>query len=166
MSSELKCIAWCPDDCDVDEAREYVGQDPRDVAKQHAIWMHGQSDPQESYEIRVRATNGNLVHEWDVSVDAEVEISFYASLACPVSTLQERSEDCDRSSLVRSDQTASRVQGARHKALVHVVDQAGQPYGSERRCCNMCGTMVEPGMLQVNSIAMWSEFSEDQRCTS
>lgn len=26
--------------------------------------------------------------------------------------------------------------------VVHVLSQEGQPYGSERRCCNYCGVMI------------------------
>jgi hypothetical protein len=26
--------------------------------------------------------------------------------------------------------------------VVHVLSQDGQPYGSERRCCNHCGVMI------------------------
>jgi hypothetical protein len=27
-------------------------------------------------------------------------------------------------------------------AIVHIRSQEGQPYGSERRCCNHCGVML------------------------
>lgn len=82
MSDELTCIAWCPDYRDA-EAREYTGQTPGDIAEQHAEWMHEQGDSQESYEVRVRATKGNVVREWDVKVDVEIEVSFSAALAFP-----------------------------------------------------------------------------------
>lgn len=84
--AELKCIAWCPDDCDADEAREYVGSTPGEIAEQHAEWMHSQGDPQESYDIHVRATKGDVVREWSVCVDVEMIVSFHASLAFPLST--------------------------------------------------------------------------------
>lgn len=29
--------------------------------------------------------------------------------------------------------------------ILHLVTQAGQPYGSVRRCCEKCGIMTEPG---------------------
>lgn len=29
-------------------------------------------------------------------------------------------------------------------STVHILTQEGQPYGSERRCCNHCGTMLWP----------------------
>ncbi len=83
-ATALKCIAWCPDDCDANEAREYVGSTAGEIAEQHAEWLHGQGDPQESYDVRVRATKGDVVREWDVSVDVEVEVSFHAALAFPV----------------------------------------------------------------------------------
>jgi len=36
-ASVLKCIAWCPDDCDQSAAREYVGSNtPKEIAEQHA----------------------------------------------------------------------------------------------------------------------------------
>lgn len=47
---------------------------------------------------------------------------------------------------------------------LHVVDQAGQPYGSVRRCCNMCGLMVHPGMRFVDSTAEWYASSKEGRC--
>ena len=47
---------------------------------------------------------------------------------------------------------------------IHVIDQSGQPYGSERRCCNRCGAMAVPGMWIVHSIAEWNELPEEQRC--
>ena len=28
------------------------------------------------------------------------------------------------------------------RSIVHVLSQEGQPYGSERRCCNYCGVMI------------------------
>jgi hypothetical protein len=55
----LKCIAWCPADCDAGEAREYAGSTPGEIAEQHAEWMHRQGDPQESYLIHVRAAKGH-----------------------------------------------------------------------------------------------------------
>jgi hypothetical protein len=59
-------LAWCPDDCDADEAREYVGITPGDAAEQHAEWMHRQGDPQEKYNIRVRKPKEGIVRECDV----------------------------------------------------------------------------------------------------
>lgn len=46
----------------------------------------------------------------------------------------------------------------------HVIDQAGQPYGSTRRCCNRCGRMAVPGMIVVESIAEWSDLPPERRC--
>lgn len=46
----------------------------------------------------------------------------------------------------------------------HVVDQAGQPYGSTRRCCNQCGAMVVPGMIIVESVAEWWGLPLERRC--
>jgi len=46
----------------------------------------------------------------------------------------------------------------------HLVDQAGQPYGSERRCCNRCGQMLVPGMIVVDSVAAWSGLPLERRC--
>jgi hypothetical protein len=48
--------------------------------------------------------------------------------------------------------------------LTHVIDQSGQPYGSERRCCNRCGQMVVPGMIVVDSVAEWSDLPPERRC--
>lgn len=47
---------------------------------------------------------------------------------------------------------------------VHVIDQTGQPYGSERRCCNRCGAMAVPGMQYVESTEEWWALPNDQRC--
>lgn len=44
---------------------------------------------------------------------------------------------------------------------VHVIDQTGQPYGSVRRCCNMCGVMAMPGMTYVESEAEWYEREDN-----
>ncbi len=33
----------------------------------------------------------------------------------------------------------------RSQDVLHVLSQAGQPYGSERRCCNHCGIMIWGG---------------------
>lgn len=46
----------------------------------------------------------------------------------------------------------------------HVIDQADQPYGSERRCCNRCGRMLVPGMIVVDSVAAWSGLPPEWRC--
>jgi hypothetical protein len=47
---------------------------------------------------------------------------------------------------------------------VHVVDQEGRPYGSSRKCCNMCGLMAHPGMRFVTSIAAWRSLPRPERC--
>lgn len=83
----LKCIAWCPDDGDEGTAREYVGSTPGDVAEQHAEHVYYEQGTQcECYEVRVRATKGGRVIEWDVTVNVEVEVSFDAALAFPRET--------------------------------------------------------------------------------
>ncbi len=46
----------------------------------------------------------------------------------------------------------------------HVIDQAGQPYGSARRCCNRCGQMAVPGMITVDSVAAWERLPPERRC--
>lgn len=81
----LKCIAWCPDDCDQSAAREYVGSNtPREIAEQHAEYVYyEQGTRRECYEVRVRATRGDWVREWDVTVDVEIEVSFSAASAFP-----------------------------------------------------------------------------------
>lgn len=45
-----------------------------------------------------------------------------------------------------------------------VVDQAGQPYGSVRRCCNMCGLAVSPGMRHVERAEDWWNTLAGERC--
>lgn len=81
----LRCIAWCPDDGDETTAREYVGSTPKEIAEQHAeyVWYE-QGTQREHYDIRVRATKGDHVREWDVTVDVEIQVSFDAALAFPV----------------------------------------------------------------------------------
>lgn len=34
-------------------------------------------------------------------------------------------------------------------SATHYMNQDGQPYGSERRCCLHCGIMIWPGMQKV-----------------
>lgn len=36
---------------------------------------------------------------------------------------------------------------------VHLVTQDNQPFGSERRCCELCGVMVWPAMQGANTPA-------------
>jgi hypothetical protein len=80
----LKYVAWDPNDCDSDDAREYTGSTPGEIATQHAEWMHGQGDPQREYDIRVRATAEGIVHEWEVCVTVKIEMSFHAATARPM----------------------------------------------------------------------------------
>lgn len=47
---------------------------------------------------------------------------------------------------------------------LHVVDQSGQPYGSVRKCCNMCGLAVSPGMRYVEHAEDWWKTPADERC--
>lgn len=47
---------------------------------------------------------------------------------------------------------------------IHVVDQSGQPYGSVRRCCNMCGLMASPNMQFVEHVEDWYAVPVDKRC--
>lgn len=77
----LKCVAWDPSDCGVEGAREYSGRTVREIAEQHAEWMYRRGDPQEEYNIRVRVTKDGNVREWDVAVDVEMEVSFYAHVS-------------------------------------------------------------------------------------
>jgi hypothetical protein len=39
---------------------------------------------------------------------------------------------------------------------LHLRTQRDQPYGSERRCCEVCGTMVWPAR-QGNSTPWWTD---------
>ncbi len=48
---------------------------------------------------------------------------------------------------------------------VHVIDQSGQPCGSQMRCCNRCGAMLVNGMMLIDNIAEWSALPESERCT-
>lgn len=89
MSTEtkptLKCIAWCPDDGDETTACEYTGSTVREIAEQHAEHVYYHDGTQrECYEVRVRATKGDHVREWDVTVDVEIQASFSAAIAFPV----------------------------------------------------------------------------------
>jgi hypothetical protein len=81
----LRCVAWCPDDCDEGGAREYVGCDtPREVAEQHAEYLYYERGTRrDCYDVRVRATRGDRAREWDVTVEVEVEVSFCAAIAFP-----------------------------------------------------------------------------------
>ena len=41
-------------------------------------------------------------------------------------------------------QEPEQPQISKRYVVVHLLDQSGQPYGSERRCCNRCGIMIWP----------------------
>jgi hypothetical protein len=41
--------------------------------------------------------------------------------------------------------------------LVHLKTDRGQPYGSERRCCNHCGIMIW-GMSAPPHVDNWSDW--------
>ncbi len=51
-------------------------------------------------------------------------------------------------------------------AIVHILSQDDQPYGSERRCCNHCGVMiwaaVAPPPPHVDNWTDWR--SHPDRC--
>lgn len=49
---------------------------------------------------------------------------------------------------------------------LHVIDQSGQPYGSVRMCCNMCGIMATPGIRFVERTEDWYAVPVSQRCKS
>lgn len=51
-----------------------------------------------------------------------------------------------------------------HHDGIHVVDQSGQPYGSNRRCCNMCGAMLVNGMHLLDNLSEWWSLPESERC--
>ena len=46
------------------------------------------------------------------------------------------------------------IAGERREPL-HLVTQRGQPYGSVRRCCKLCGRMCWPGMAM--SAKRWTD---------
>ena len=70
-----KIIAWCPDEADESDAREYFGDCPEAIAEQHAEFVHESCDPCSRYTIRVRATNDKEVHEWDMRIWTSVHLS-------------------------------------------------------------------------------------------
>jgi len=43
--------------------------------------------------------------------------------------------------------------------VVHILSQDGQPYGSERRCCNHCGIMIwgASSPLHVDNWTDWRQ---------
>lgn len=47
---------------------------------------------------------------------------------------------------------------------IHVIDQNNQPYGSVRRCCNMCGVINLDIVHYVELVSEWWELPEDKRC--
>jgi hypothetical protein len=108
----LASLAWCPDDCDLDEDRKYVGAAPGDVAAQHAEWMHRQGDPQEKYNSRVRASHEGIVHDWDVCVYVEIGVSFHASRhAYPDSTQSKSRSSGEPFGIPRDRRSAKSAQG-------------------------------------------------------
>ena len=53
---------------------------------------------------------------------------------------------------------------------LHLRTQRDQPYGSERRCCEVCGTMVWPAVQGANT-PLWTDDpvayeSSPNRCSS
>jgi hypothetical protein len=50
------------------------------------------------------------------------------------------------------------------KEGTHYVSQAGQPYGSVRRCCSSCGVMVLPELKFVTE-EEWNNLPAEERCT-
>ena len=49
--------------------------------------------------------------------------------------------------------------------IVHILSQEGQPYGSERRCCNHCGVMIwgSSAPPHVDNWTDWREASNNCR---
>jgi len=48
--------------------------------------------------------------------------------------------------------------------IVHIRSQEGQPYGSERRCCNHCGVMLW-GPSSPPYVESWTDWRElPNRC--
>ena len=49
--------------------------------------------------------------------------------------------------------------------IVHILSQEGQPYGSERRCCNYCGVMIwgSSAPPHVDNWIDWREASNNCR---
>ena len=48
--------------------------------------------------------------------------------------------------------------------IVHILSQEGQPYGSERRCCNHCGIMIWGASAPLH-VDNWSEWhAHPDRC--
>jgi hypothetical protein len=42
----------------------------------------------------------------------------------------------------RADAHDRRARDIANDQVIHILSQEGQPYGSERRCCNRCGVMI------------------------
>lgn len=49
--------------------------------------------------------------------------------------------------------------------IVHILSQEGQPYGSERRCCNHCGIMIwgSDAPPYVDTWTAWRETTNNCR---
>jgi hypothetical protein len=55
---------------------------------------------------------------------------------------------------------ASSIDLAQQRGVyIHLVTQRDQPYGSERRCCEVCGTMVWPAR-QGSRTPEWTDDPE------
>ena len=49
--------------------------------------------------------------------------------------------------------------------IMHVLSQDGQPYGSERRCCNYCGIMLW-GEVSPPYVDNWTDWrARPDRCS-
>lgn len=67
-----------------------------------------------------------------------------------------------------SDATSSIEYWQRKGHYLHLRTQDGQPYGSERRCCEVCGVMVWP-QVQGADTPEWTDdrsayYASQYRC--
>jgi hypothetical protein len=100
--------------------REYLGPLP-DAAKLEEDCTVGAGVPSRSYTREVAAIQAALAH---------------GSSRSAVDIITETCTTCGGAPC----RCLARLQGT--PAVVHILSQQGQPYGSERRCCNHCGIML------------------------
>lgn len=76
-----RAVAWCPEQEPESSALPYEGESAREVAGKHAEHRYFSVGEFDGVEVRVRATRGGEVREWDVFVDTEIEVHFDVSIA-------------------------------------------------------------------------------------
>ena len=61
-------------------------------------------------------------------------------------------------------QAVNAIQLSERKIVVHLMTQRNQPYGSERKCCERCGTMfLADGPMYTDDESVWDRLMPTDR---